>query len=182
MGCQQPLLLDNQEGGRVLRPRFAQQGVTLIELVIGLIITGILLALAIPSYKDWIQSSQIRTAAESIQNGLQLARAEAVSRNSPVTFTLAGNDWTVVGIQSRSGTEGSTNAVIVASQPSVVFTGLGRITPATAVVINITNPVGGACEAAGGKMRCLNVLVSNSGEIRMCDPKLSLASNPQGCS
>jgi type IV fimbrial biogenesis protein FimT len=192
MGGLQRHLLGDQKRRGVLSAARSQRGVTLIELMIGVVIMAILFGLALPSYKDWIQNTQIRTAAESIQNGLQLARAEAVSRNTPVSFTLAGNDWTVavvapaLTIQSKTGAEGSTNAVIAvnpAVQTTTVFNGLGRVTPAAAVTFSVTNPVGGTCQpAVGGAMRCLNVLVSNSGQIRMCDPALALASNPQGCS
>ena len=64
------------------------KGFTLVELLIGIAIIGILLALAAPNFAVWIQNSKIRTAAESIQNGLQLARAEAVRRNAQVRFQL----------------------------------------------------------------------------------------------
>lgn len=56
--------------------------------MIGLAIIASLFGLAAPSFRDWIQSSQIRTAAESIRNGLQLARAEAVRRNTTVGFSF----------------------------------------------------------------------------------------------
>ena len=63
-------------------------GFSLIELVVAIAIVGVLLALGAPNYSSWIKSSQIRTAAESIQNGLQLARGEAVRRNSQIRFQL----------------------------------------------------------------------------------------------
>jgi type IV fimbrial biogenesis protein FimT len=118
-------LLGYQEGRRVLNPHPAQHGFTLIELAVGMVITGILLASAAPSFRDWIQSSQIRTAAESIQNGLQLARTEAVRRNTTVRFNLSNAtglvDWDVCAtptspcpaantIQSRSNADGTVNA------------------------------------------------------------------------
>lgn len=49
---------------------------------------AILFGLGVPSFREWIQSSQIRTAAEAVQNGLELARAEAVKLNTPVRFQL----------------------------------------------------------------------------------------------
>ena len=64
------------------------KGMTLIELMIGLALLGILAVLAGPSFSAWMQSSQIRTAAEALQNGLTLARAEAVRRNTAVRFQL----------------------------------------------------------------------------------------------
>jgi len=103
---------------------FIQQGVTLIELLITIALVGILLAVGIPVFTNWIQSTQIRTATESMQSGLQLARAEAVRRNALVRFTLTDatglTAWSVgcvaataacpAAIQSRDANEGSVNA------------------------------------------------------------------------
>lgn len=66
-------------------------GFTLIELVITLAVLAILLAFGLPSFSTWTQNSQIRTAAGAIQNGLQLARSEAVRRNAPIRFQLTSS-------------------------------------------------------------------------------------------
>ena len=65
-----------------------QAGMTLVELMIGLALFAILLTMGAPTFSRWIQSSQIRNAAEAIHNGLMLARAEAVRRNTAVRFQL----------------------------------------------------------------------------------------------
>jgi type IV fimbrial biogenesis protein FimT len=64
------------------------EGFSLIELLVGITIMGILLVMGVPSFKNWIQNAQIRTATEAIQNGLEMARAEAVRRNALVRFQL----------------------------------------------------------------------------------------------
>jgi type IV fimbrial biogenesis protein FimT len=167
----------------------AERGFNLIEMMIAVTLLAILIMLGLPEYRQWIQNTQIRTSAESVLNGLQLARADAVKRNTTVTFAIASNNWTVTvagsgeNIQSRSGKEGSPNAVIAATQNTVTFNGLGRITPVPAAEIqfNVTNPTGGTCQAGGGPMRCLRVTASLGGQIRMCDPALP-AGQPQACS
>jgi type IV fimbrial biogenesis protein FimT len=63
-------------------------GVTLVELLVGMAILAIVLALGVPTFSMWMQNTQIRNAAESIQNGLQLARTEAVKRNTTVRFSM----------------------------------------------------------------------------------------------
>lgn len=180
-----------------------QSGFSLVELLISVTIMGILLAYAVPTYQSWTQNSQIRTAAESVQNGLQLARAEAARRNGNVSFTLTGNDWSVdvvainsassvfyvpasgaVNVQQRKGSEGSRNAVITSSQNPIAFNGLGRVTPAPAssVTVAVTNPTGGACATTTVQgMRCMNVVVEPGGKIKMCDPALNGSGNPQAC-
>jgi type IV fimbrial biogenesis protein FimT len=175
-----------------------QHGVSLVELAIGMVILATLLAVGAPSFSGWIQSTKIRTATEAILNGIQLARAEAVRLNSPVQFVLGtdGSDtgWTVGcvtatdtcpdPIQTHTSEEGSTADIVVATDQAttVTFNGLGRMTaPAADNSIDITNPHGGDCTAAGGPMRCLRVVVTTGGQIRMCDPAVELAASPQGC-
>lgn len=110
-------------------PAAKQRGFSLIELMIGLVILGILFKVGLPSFSLWMQNTQNRTAAESVLNGLQLARTEAVKHNTNVRFDLTNNsgttDWTVgcvtpiadldgdgqpdcpAVIQSRSGNSGT---------------------------------------------------------------------------
>lgn len=112
-----------------------QTGVTLIELLIGMAILAITLTFAMPNYAAWMQNLQVRNAAQSIVNGLQLARAEALRRNTLAEFRLtdAGGQsgWTVnvdnpavggiaytIPVQSRSGLEGSANARIATTTVS----------------------------------------------------------------
>jgi len=66
----------------------SQLGMSLIELLIGIVIMSILLAIAMPSFTDWMGNVRIRTTAEALQNGLQVARAEAIRRNTLVRFQL----------------------------------------------------------------------------------------------
>jgi len=200
--------------------RRVPRGFTLVELLVGIAVMAALMLLAIPGFSAWLQNSQIRTAAEAIQNGLQLARAEAVRRNAAVIFQLtstldntcalstAGKNWVVsldaaAGscgaapsadlaasappriIQARGGSDGSTNATILASQSSITFNGLGRVTPVPAgnITIDIKNPTGGTCAGlagTGGPMRCMQVNVSPAGQVRMCDPRFS-SPDPQAC-
>ena len=62
------------------------RGFSLIELVVVLAVLAILLAAGASNFSVWMTNSRIRTTAESIQNGLQMARAEAVRRNTPIRF------------------------------------------------------------------------------------------------
>jgi len=52
--------------GDTRRAHSAQRGFTLIELIIGVVIVSLLLALGIPSFKSWVLNAQIRDGAEAI--------------------------------------------------------------------------------------------------------------------
>lgn len=174
-----------------------QAGVTLIEFLIGFTLLGVLVALAVPSFRDWIINSQIRTATDGIDNGLKLARSEAVRRNSPVRFRLpssTASGWAVEAYnratagwdsyQVRDASEGTAAVTVTASQDTVIFIGDGRVSPApsSAITFDVSHSGGGSCitSAGAGDMRCLRVTVSAGGSVRMCDPALA-STNVASC-
>lgn len=65
-----------------------QRGFSMVEVAVTLAVLGILMASAMPSMGAWMVNARIRNTAESIQEGLQKARAEAVRRNQNVTFWM----------------------------------------------------------------------------------------------
>lgn len=65
-----------------------QRGFTVVEMMVAVAILGLMLLVAMPSIGTWLANIRIRNTAESLQNGLQLARNEAVRRNQSISFYL----------------------------------------------------------------------------------------------
>ena len=166
-----------------------QRGVTLIELMIGIAIMAILLAVGLPGFKVWMLNTQIRTATESIQNGLQLARAEAVRRNEQVNFILGnGTSWTVstvagTAIQSRPSSEGSVNVTVTVTPTgatTATFNALGRLTNPTTAPTQIDLDVPTSLISAI-QSRDLRLYITSGGQIRSCDPIFDGTNDPRKC-
>ncbi len=71
-------------------------GFTLTELLIVVAISGILAAMAVPSYQDMIERNQLKQAAESLKSDLMFARTEAIKRSMDVVVsrqTGNGGTW-----------------------------------------------------------------------------------------
>jgi len=66
----------------------AQQGFSLVEVVVVIAVLGTLLLAVLPNMTSWMRSVTVRGAAESVQAGLQKARMEALRRNRVVTLWL----------------------------------------------------------------------------------------------
>ena len=184
-------------------------GFTLVEMMVTVVLIGILAMMAYPSFSIFIQNGQIRASAESLMSGLQLARAESIRRNGAVEFRLlntlrgqavtGGTDWSVLasapeaptvfdqvvqtryddssGSLARAGIATSSGAATAAPgtglPATIAFTGIGRLSLATSVrQIDVTGP---------GQTRALRIVLDPGGDIRLCDPALSIANNPQGC-
>ena len=70
------------------RTRLHERGFTLIEMMIAVTVTGILLVLAVPALRGVMENTRIRANAESLKYGMDLARQEAVRRNTQVEFAV----------------------------------------------------------------------------------------------
>lgn len=167
-------------------------GFGLIELMVAVAILGIVLTFALPSYRAWIQNTKVRTVAESIQNGVQKARSEALMRNTPVQFSLGANSaWTVQCVnaatcpdlaggvvETRSSKEGDTSTVTITPTPGgatdVVFTNLGI--KSTTVPNQLTQ----VDVAVANADRNLTITIGAGGNVRVCDPNAG-TSDPRRC-
>ena len=182
---------------------FRQSGLSLIELMVVLAILAIVAFFGLPGFSEWAQNTQIRATTESLHSGLQLARSEAVRRNTGVEFRLSqslGNQgatgWTVIqvngtsAIQSKPDQESSAR-IVVTTQPAdadmITFDGTGR----GWAVNNGKNRDGtnfitqiniDSAALSSAKSRNLRIDISAlGGQIRMCDPNVTESSDPRKC-
>ena len=176
-----------------------QQGFTLVEMMVTLFVLAILLAVAVPSFREMLLNFQIRAAAEGLNTGLQLSRAEAIRRNTNVVFTLNDNATWKIGcqivvadddsdgvddcpevIQSKEGVEGAAKVSIEvdpAGATSVTFNGLGRVTynnDGSNVMRQID------IDANESSSRNLRILI-RGGSVHFCDPNVTAAGDPRIC-
>jgi type IV fimbrial biogenesis protein FimT len=83
-------------------------------------------------------------------------------------------------VQKRAGSEGSPNVEVAGDGSFVFFNGIGRAGVGSMTTIDFTSTANGACKTPGGTepMRCLRITISPGGQVRLCDPAVSAATDP----
>lgn len=168
-----------------------QTGFTLIELVVTMVVLVAVSSIAIPAFQTAIGNAQIRTVAESIRDGLQQARVEAIKRNARVKFTLQTNSAWQVGcvtqttacptlITQKSASEGSSsNITVAADNYTAVFSSFGTRDPATPAGLSVVNITNGQVKAE--ERKALRVMLAAGGNVKVCDPSVTTVGDPRAC-
>ena len=94
--------------------RKKQQGFTLIELMIVVAIIGVLSAIAVPAYKDYVTKSELASGFATIKSVITPAELYFQENNSLSSAT------TTLGVSAGSNSLGTLS--ITPSGPSITFT------------------------------------------------------------
>ena len=147
-----------------------QSGFTVIELLMTVAILAVLVSLAAPSMKAFMDTQSIKTPATDLYTSLVLARSEAIKRNSAVDLVPTDvTDWSQ-GWQVKVQSAGTVIRVqdpmpAVAILPSNVgnltYGGNGRLVT-TAALFRVTIPTN-----LNLRMRCVSVDASGRPNVRI---------------
>jgi type IV fimbrial biogenesis protein FimT len=169
----------------MLKPLRDSSGFTLIELMVVVAVFVMLLMAAMPSMGAWVVDARIRSTAESLQNGLRLAQAEALRRNRRSAFVLTsatpalgatpvanGGNWFARTLL-LSGSDESDDASDDAAAPERFIDG-GRFAASS---VNITGPAL-LCFGPLGRQIDLDAQASGLGSpCEAADPRVYVVSS-----
>lgn len=112
-----------------------QQGFTIIEVLTVIVMIGVLLALAAPSFVTFSASQKVKTASFDVYASLVFARSEAIKRRQLVTVAPNGGDWAtgwtvnavIGGVATTLRSQDALSGVVLSGAPSVVYRLDGRL-------------------------------------------------------
>lgn len=160
-------------------------GFSLVELMIGITIVTLVGALGVPSFVSQVRDGRIRTIADELHDGLQMARQEAIQRNTTIRFDVLSSGWQVVlpgttdgVLAGRTNTTKESSYTVTATASTLSFNGSGRASTSS-FRVDVAS-ASATCKASGGAIRCLRIVVQPGGAIKSCDPAAA-SNDPRKC-
>lgn len=108
---------------------FGIRGFSLIEVIMSVVLLGIGMALAIPSYRDMVEKRQVTNGAEQLASFINTTQGIAMKTNQVVTISYArsdDDDWCVGAISGTTACDCTQTSTVaadycqIASQPFIL--------------------------------------------------------------
>ena len=128
-----------------MRDFSGQFGFTIIELMVTLLVGAILLSIAVPSFRNFVQDSRLTTESNSLVYSLNLARSEAVKRDGGVKVCASSDGSSCGGTWAQGW---------IVCAPASDCTTVLHATPAVATGNTVDDLLSGASDltfSAGGQ-------------------------------
>ncbi|MCR5866599.1 MAG: GspH/FimT family pseudopilin [Aquincola tertiaricarbonis] len=151
----------------------AQRGLTLVELMVTVAISGILMMAGLPFLGDYLNNSRLREAGNTALSSALYAQSEAIKRNGRVRLVIDGSTVQVIDrVGLAAAAEGTVlrttilpDGIRLASVTMVDFGSEGRTWPTgTRQTFNFGKS-GLTCSA---DVRCPGLVVEAGGSVRLC--------------
>jgi type IV fimbrial biogenesis protein FimT len=119
----------------------------LIELLLTVLIVAIIATLSAPSFREFVASQRVKTAAFDVMSMLTVARSEAIKRNSSVILSGIGSG----ALQITAG---------------------GVVIQQREALINLTL----TCKSGGTAVTCADVAYKGNGRLEAVTPAIEISS------
>ncbi len=162
-----------------------QSGFTLIELMVTLVVLGVLVTIAAPSFQDMRDRIRVRSAAEAVYSHLQFARSESIKEYRDLYVRIMPDDGSTsadwcVGISNTAGCDcttagscqfGPSGGLVERTLASADFNGVTLSTSSGEILLKGTrgwSPDAGKITLTSSEGLVVEVIQSRLGRIRHC--------------
>lgn len=171
--------------------KHAHSGFSLMELMTALTVLGVLLAMAVPGFREFTRSNRVTAAHNDLVTALTLARSEALKRSAPVSACASADGaacsgattWAVGWIVfTDNGAAGSVTSAsgdtvlqtwpaltgttaLAGSVPYVQYTATGTVAPASATTFDAYTT---GCSGAKARRLAVSAIGALTGTTQNC--------------
>ena len=141
-----------------------ENGFTVIELMITILLLGVLAGVAVPSFASILKQNRLSAQTNTILSSLNYARSETITQNTDVVIAplVAGIDWSAGWTTSVDGTvlrnfESFSNASVTSSVAILTYKSDGSLDSGAPVTITLTPD---ECPTGSSDIRIISVSLS----------------------